>query len=152
MHQKKHRKKRAKEGRKERGKKGRGSKEGRKEGLAGGRKVGRQVGRNEAREARKQGSKEGRKEGCEIEMRCCKALPRCPAQRPFQLSKEDSLGKLHDICFLIVPSYIAGEALRPPPRPLPPLIVERFHFIHFIFSLTHSSVLPSFFHCHVHFM
>ena len=62
---------------------------------------------------------------CEIEMRCCKTFPRCPAQRPLQLSKEDSLGKLHDICFLVIPSYIAGVALRPPPRPLPLLIFDR---------------------------
>ena len=81
-------------------------------------------------------------------MRCCKTLPRCPAQRPLQLS----LGKLRDICFLVVPSYIAGETLRPPPRPLPLLIVERFHFMHFIRSLTRSFFLPSFWHFHFPFM
>ena len=58
-------------------------------------------------------------------MRCCKTLPRCPAQRPLQLSNEDSLGKLHDICFWVVPSYNAGEALRPPPRPFPLFNFER---------------------------
>ena len=68
------------------------------------------------------------------------------------VSKHYSLGKLHDVCFLVVPSYIAGEALRSPPRPLPLLIVERFHFIHFIRSLTHSFFLPSFIHLHFHFM
>ena len=62
--------------------------------------------KNHRKKRAKEGREEGRKEGCEIEMRCCKALPRCPAQRPFQLSKEDSLGKLHAICFLVVPSDI----------------------------------------------
>ena len=74
-----------------------------------------------------------------------------PSAEIIAVPKEDSLGKLHDICFLVVPSYIAGEALRPPPRPLPPLIVERFHFIHFTRSLTHSFFLPSFFHFHFRF-
>ena len=122
-------------------------KKGRKEGTKQDRKQERKEGRNEAR--KEEGRKEGRKEGCEIEMRCCKTLLRCPAQSPLQLSKEDSFGKLHDICFLVVPSYIVGEALRPPPRPLPLLIVARCHFINFIRSLTRSFFLPSF--CHFHF-
>ena len=56
--------------------------------LAGGRKEGREEGIGT-----KEGRKAGRKEGS------CKTLARYPAQRPLQLSKEDSLGKLRDICF-----------------------------------------------------
>ena len=84
----------------------------------------------------------------------CDVAKLCPdaQHRDHSRSKEDSLGKRHDFCFLVVASYIAGETLRPPPRPLPLLIVECFHVIHFISSLTHSSFLPSFFHFHVHFM
>ena len=62
--------------------------------LAGGRKEGREEGIGT-----KEGRKAGRKEGS------CKTLARYPAQRPLQLSKEDSLGKLRDICFLVLPSY-----------------------------------------------
>ena len=99
---------------------------------------GRKEGRNERRKERRKGAffpvtdqqmREPEPDHCglhcEIEMRCCKTLPRCPAKRPLQLPKEDSLGKLHDVCFLVVPSYIAGEALRPPLRPLPLLLCER---------------------------
>ena len=108
-------------------------KEGRKEGRE-------RKGKERNGKERKGKEREGRKEGCEIEMRCCKTLHRCPTQRPLQLSKEDSLGplgKLHDNPFFGRAKLYCGEALRPPPRPLPLFIVERFHFIHFIRSLTH---------------
>ena len=61
---------------------------------------------------------------CEIEKRCCKTLPKSSAET-IAVIKEDSLGKLHDMCFLVVPSCIAGEGLRPPTRPLPLLTFER---------------------------
>ena len=48
---------------------------------------------------------------CEIEMRWCNALLRCPAQRPLQLSKEDSLRKLHDNCFLPYQVTLRGRLL-----------------------------------------
>ena len=54
-------------------------------------------------EGRQGGRKEGRKKGRQLQNFA--QIPSDPVQRPLQLSKEDSLGKLRDICFLVAPSY-----------------------------------------------
>ena len=51
--------------------------------------------------------------------------------------------KIHWGNSMIFVFWSCQVTLRPPPRPLPLLIVERFHFIHFIRSLTHSFFLLS---------
>ena len=77
-------------------------------------------------------------------MRCCKTLPRCPARRPLQLSKEDSLGKLHDMCFFGHAKLHCGGGAAPSPAPPPAFNCWAFSF-HSFHSFIDSFIMSSFF-------